>query len=148
MCRSPAGVSTPIARAAGARYVSRRALAPREGVALRDLPSVLEIPTRGAIDAVLRVPGSKSITNRALLIAALASGESQLSGGLESDDTLAMIEGLTALGCEITLGAASAGACRAGAESCSARPRRSTRATRGPPRAFSRRRRRSRTEPS
>ena len=71
---------------------------------MRDLPSVLEIPTRGAIDAVVRVPGSKSITNRALLIAALASGESQLSGGLESDDTLAMIEGLTALGCEIGLG--------------------------------------------
>jgi 3-phosphoshikimate 1-carboxyvinyltransferase len=71
---------------------------------LRDLPPVLEIPTRGAIDADLRVPGSKSITNRALLVAALASGESQLSGGLESDDTLAMIEGLSALGCEITLG--------------------------------------------
>jgi 3-phosphoshikimate 1-carboxyvinyltransferase len=71
---------------------------------LRDLPPVLEIRTRGAIDAVLRVPGSKSITNRALLIAALASGESQLSGGLESDDTLAMIEGLSALGCQITLG--------------------------------------------
>ena len=71
---------------------------------MRDLPLVLEIPTRGAVDAVVRVPGSKSITNRALLIAALAAGESQLSGGLESDDTLAMIEGLTALGCEITLG--------------------------------------------
>ena len=71
---------------------------------MRDLPSLLEIPTRGAIDAVLRVPGSKSITNRALVIAALGTGESQLSGGLESDDTLAMIEGLTALGCEITLG--------------------------------------------
>ncbi|HEY8153640.1 MAG TPA: 3-phosphoshikimate 1-carboxyvinyltransferase [Myxococcota bacterium] len=70
---------------------------------MRDLPPVLEIPTRGAIDAVLRVPGSKSITNRALLIAALASGESLLSGALESDDTLAMVEGLTALGCEITL---------------------------------------------
>jgi 3-phosphoshikimate 1-carboxyvinyltransferase len=70
---------------------------------LRDLPSVLPIPTRGAIDAVLRVPGSKSITNRVLLIAALASGESQLEGPLESEDTLAMIEGLTALGCEITL---------------------------------------------
>jgi 3-phosphoshikimate 1-carboxyvinyltransferase len=65
---------------------------------------VLSIPTRGAIDAVVRVPGSKSITNRALPIAALADGESRLSGGLESDDTLAMIEGLTALGCEIELG--------------------------------------------
>ena len=71
---------------------------------MRDLPPVLAIPTRGAIDAVVQVPGSKSITNRALLIAALATGESELSGALESDDTLAMVEGLTALGCEITLG--------------------------------------------
>ena len=71
---------------------------------MRDLPPVLAIPTRGAIDAVVRVPGSKSITNRALLIAALAAGESELLGALESDDTLAMVEGLTALGCEITLG--------------------------------------------
>jgi 3-phosphoshikimate 1-carboxyvinyltransferase len=65
---------------------------------------VLAIPNRGAIDAVVRVPGSKSITNRALPVAALADGESRLSGGLESDDTLAMIEGLAALGCEIELG--------------------------------------------
>jgi 3-phosphoshikimate 1-carboxyvinyltransferase len=74
------------------------------GGALHDLPPLLPIPTRGAIDARVSVPGSKSITNRALLIAALASGESELSGALESDDTLAMVEGLTALGCEITLG--------------------------------------------
>jgi 3-phosphoshikimate 1-carboxyvinyltransferase len=70
-----------------------------------ELPPALEIPTRGAIDAVVQVPGSKSITNRALPIAALAAGDSRLTGGLESDDTLAMIEGLSALGCEITLGA-------------------------------------------
>ena len=71
---------------------------------LRELPPLLEIPTRGAIDAVVRVPGSKSITNRALLIAALAAGDSELSGALESDDTQAMIEGLAALGCAITPG--------------------------------------------
>lgn len=74
---------------------------------MRELPPVLEIPTRGAIDARVRVPGSKSITNRALPIAALADGDSELLGALESDDTLAMVEGLGALGCEITLGAAS-----------------------------------------
>ncbi len=72
---------------------------------MRDLPPILEIPTRGAIDAVVWVPGSKSITNRALLVAALAAGDSELSGGLDSDDTQAMIEGLTALGCKITLAA-------------------------------------------
>lgn len=61
-------------------------------------PPAVEIAPRGPLDAVVRVPGSKSITNRALLMAALAEGESALRGGLESDDTEAMREGLTALG--------------------------------------------------
>ncbi len=56
---------------------------------------------RGPIDATVRVPGSKSITNRALLIAALASGESQLSGGLDSVDTQVMRDALAALGARI-----------------------------------------------
>jgi 3-phosphoshikimate 1-carboxyvinyltransferase len=55
---------------------------------------------------VVRVPGSKSLTNRALVAAALASGESRLEGGLRSDDTEVMIEALRALGCAIELGAA------------------------------------------
>jgi 3-phosphoshikimate 1-carboxyvinyltransferase len=45
-----------------------------------------------------RVPGSKSITNRALVLAALADGESELSGVLESDDTRHMRTSLEALG--------------------------------------------------
>lgn len=49
-------------------------------------------------DATVRVPGSKSLTNRALVCAALAAGRSRLTGGLESDDTAAMIEGLARLG--------------------------------------------------
>jgi 3-phosphoshikimate 1-carboxyvinyltransferase len=49
-------------------------------------------------DATVRVPGSKSLTNRALVCAALSSGQSRLTGGLESDDTAAMIEGLARLG--------------------------------------------------
>lgn len=48
-----------------------------------------------------RVPGSKSITNRALLLAALAEGESRLEGVLQSDDTRHMRNGLEALGIEI-----------------------------------------------
>lgn len=47
---------------------------------------------------VVRVPGSKSITNRALITAALASGESRLSGVLDSEDTRVMVESLEALG--------------------------------------------------
>jgi 3-phosphoshikimate 1-carboxyvinyltransferase len=61
----------------------------------------LAIRTRGPLDAVVRVPGSKSITNRAVLIAALARGDSTLAGCLESDDTQAMREALRALGVAI-----------------------------------------------
>jgi len=50
------------------------------------------------IDATVRVPGSKSITNRALLVAALAHGESYLTGALHSDDTRYMAAALNALG--------------------------------------------------
>ncbi len=48
-----------------------------------------------------RVPGSKSITNRALVLAALAEGESTLEGVLHSDDTRHMRRALTALGIAI-----------------------------------------------
>ncbi len=57
--------------------------------------------TRGALDAEVHVPGSKSLTNRALLVAALAHGESRLLGALESDDTEAMRGCLAALGIRI-----------------------------------------------
>ena len=69
-----------------------------------ELPDRLQIATRGAIDAVVRPPGSKSITNRALLVAALAEGESELRRPLESDDTRVMSQCLKALGCQLTLG--------------------------------------------
>lgn len=49
-----------------------------------------------------RCPGSKSITNRALLLAALTDGESVLEGVLHSDDTRHMRDGLGRLGIEIT----------------------------------------------
>jgi 3-phosphoshikimate 1-carboxyvinyltransferase len=45
-----------------------------------------------------RIPGSKSITNRALILAALAEGQSELFGVLESDDTRHMRAALEALG--------------------------------------------------
>jgi 3-phosphoshikimate 1-carboxyvinyltransferase len=47
------------------------------------------------------VPGSKSITNRALPIAALARGESELTGALFSDDTRYMAEALNQLGVRV-----------------------------------------------
>lgn len=48
------------------------------------------------------LPGSKSITNRALLLAGLASGESRLTGALSSDDTKYMAEALRQLGVGVT----------------------------------------------
>jgi len=69
-----------------------------EGALTAALPPALEIRPRGPLDAVLRVPGSRSITNRALVAAALADGPSELRGALSSDDTEAMRDCLTALG--------------------------------------------------
>lgn len=50
------------------------------------------------ISATVTVPGSKSLTNRALVCAALATGPSKLFNVASGDDTLAMIDGLTAMG--------------------------------------------------
>lgn len=53
------------------------------------------------IDAAVPVPGSKSITNRALILAALADGPSRLNDALDARDTRLMIEALRALGVQI-----------------------------------------------
>src|ERR671921_987608 len=50
------------------------------------------------LDAKATVPGSKSITNRALIASALADGPSELIGALHSDDTRYMAAALNALG--------------------------------------------------
>jgi 3-phosphoshikimate 1-carboxyvinyltransferase len=55
-------------------------------------------PAAGPIDASIRPPGSKSITNRALVCAALAEGRSTLTGALDSEDTRVMIAALRELG--------------------------------------------------
>jgi 3-phosphoshikimate 1-carboxyvinyltransferase len=68
---------------------------------MQELPDPLPIEPRGPLDARVRVPGSKSVTNRALLAAALATGESELVGALASDDTDVMIASLSALGCAV-----------------------------------------------
>ncbi len=54
-----------------------------------------------AVDASIKPPGSKSITNRAIVCAALATGVSQLTGALDSEDTEVMIDAWTKLGVNI-----------------------------------------------
>ena len=56
------------------------------------------VPFTRPARATVRLPGSKSITNRALLLAALGSGTTTLRGALFSDDTVIMAEGLRRLG--------------------------------------------------
>lgn len=56
---------------------------------------------RGPIVGSIRVPGSKSITNRALVCAALAKGKSTLHGVLESEDTTVMVEAWRQLGLRV-----------------------------------------------
>ncbi len=55
-------------------------------------------PLPAPVDRVWQIPGSKSITNRALVLAALADGTTRLEGVLESDDTRYMQEALADLG--------------------------------------------------
>jgi 3-phosphoshikimate 1-carboxyvinyltransferase len=63
------------------------------------LPDLIEIvPPERAVQAEITVPGSKSITNRALVLAALGPGETTLRGALWSEDTRVMVECLQDLG--------------------------------------------------
>ena len=63
------------------------------------LPDLIEIlPQTTPVTSHITVPGSKSITNRALILAALAKGETTLTGALWSEDTQIMVEALQARG--------------------------------------------------
>ncbi|MGB1012192.1 MAG: 3-phosphoshikimate 1-carboxyvinyltransferase [Thiolinea sp.] len=58
-------------------------------------------PHPTALQGKITLPGSKSITNRALLLAGLANGESLISGALSSDDTKYMAAALRQLGVDV-----------------------------------------------
>lgn len=55
------------------------------------------------MSATVSVPGSKSITNRALILAALASGPSTITGALVSRDTTLMAKALKTMGCDVDM---------------------------------------------
>ncbi len=58
----------------------------------------LDLPALSGARGVVRLPGSKSISNRMLLLSALAQGSTQVRGLLDSDDTQVMLEALRRLG--------------------------------------------------
>ncbi|MBD8685778.1 MULTISPECIES: 3-phosphoshikimate 1-carboxyvinyltransferase [unclassified Rhizobium] len=59
-------------------------------------------PPNHPLSGKVEPPGSKSITNRVLLLAGLAKGRSLLTGALKSDDTLFMAQALRAMGVDVT----------------------------------------------
>ncbi|MDP9044818.1 MAG: bifunctional 3-phosphoshikimate 1-carboxyvinyltransferase/cytidylate kinase [Pseudomonadota bacterium] len=61
----------------------------------------LDLPPLAGAAGVVRLPGSKSISNRLLLLAGLCTGITRIHDLLESDDTAVMLEALRALGCEV-----------------------------------------------
>ncbi len=65
------------------------------------MSSRLTIQPAADVSASIRPPGSKSITNRALICAALGSQTTQLHGCLQSDDTQVMVESLQRVGVKI-----------------------------------------------
>src|SRR5690349_2679761 len=62
----------------------------------------LDIPSIEHISGIVHLPGSNSISNRVLLLAALAEGETMVRDLLESDDTGHMLTALAALGVSCT----------------------------------------------
>jgi len=66
------------------------------------IPELIEIvPLEKPVVAEISVPGSKSLTNRALILAALAGGQTTLRGALWSEDTQVMVDSLRRLGFSI-----------------------------------------------
>ncbi|MGE0671953.1 MAG: bifunctional 3-phosphoshikimate 1-carboxyvinyltransferase/cytidylate kinase [Methylibium sp.] len=61
----------------------------------------LDIPPLQAAGGTVRLPGSKSISNRVLLLAGLCAGRTRVLDLLDSDDTQVMLDALRALGCDI-----------------------------------------------
>ena len=61
----------------------------------------LDIPPLASAGGVVRLPGSKSISNRVLLLAALSEGSTDVIDLLDSDDTQVMLQALKQLGCAL-----------------------------------------------
>ena len=62
----------------------------------------IDLPQLSVATGTIRLPGSKSISNRVLLLAALADGETEVRDLLASDDTARMLEALQTLGVGVT----------------------------------------------
>ena len=69
--------------------------------AFLDLPPLAGLADRTGAGCAVRLPGSKSISNRVLLLAALSAGTTRVHDLLDSDDTHVMLDALRTLGCGV-----------------------------------------------
>jgi 3-phosphoshikimate 1-carboxyvinyltransferase len=65
------------------------------------MAAALELKAVRRVAGTVRLPGSKSISNRVLLLAALASGETEVQGLLDAEDTRVMVSALSMLGAKL-----------------------------------------------
>ena len=63
----------------------------------------LDVPALRVVSGTVRLPGSKSISNRVLLLAALCEGQTTVRDLLDSDDTRVMLQALRQLGCGVAV---------------------------------------------
>ena len=63
----------------------------------------LDVPALRVVSGTVRLPGSKSISNRGLLLAALCEGQTTVRDLLDSDDTRVMLQALRQLGCGVAV---------------------------------------------
>lgn len=83
----------------------------------------LDLPALDSANGTVSLPGSKSISNRVLLLAALSQGTTTIHDLLDSDDTRVMLAGLKQLGCSISPDVVTpAGPLRSQASAVSCRP--------------------------
>src|SRR6201999_2551902 len=66
-----------------------------------DHPTPLEAHASGPLTGKVRIPGDKSISHRALILGALAVGQTRISGLLEGEDVLNTAESMRALGAQV-----------------------------------------------
>jgi 3-phosphoshikimate 1-carboxyvinyltransferase len=76
---------------------------PQQGSPQMTSENFIDLPPLLSAQGTVRLPGSKSISNRVLLLAALSEGETQVCDLLHSDDTERMLDSLGKLGIEIKL---------------------------------------------
>lgn len=130
MGRLPCHPRTPLSKAISARAPDTGPADPL-GDRRVSLPDHLTARRSPALNGLVRAPGDKSMSHRALILGAMATGVTEIEGLLEGDDVLATARAVEAFGATVERLGGGAGGSRGGAGSAR-RPASSTAATPAP----------------